>query len=65
MHIGGGGRGLRVKIDKANFKRLINKNAIKPKIVEPPTPGNFPENFDPPRDFGKKISNSILIDWLT
>jgi hypothetical protein len=37
----GGRRGGRVNIrpPKANFIRLVNKNAIKPKISDPP--GNF------------------------
>jgi hypothetical protein len=37
----------------ANFKTLVNKNAIKPKIRGPPQ-AIFPESLDPPRDFGKK-----------
>jgi hypothetical protein len=39
---GGGGRG-RINIipPLANFKILVNKNAIKPEIGDPPPPGNF------------------------
>ena len=36
------------------FKKLVNKNAIKPKIGGP-TLAIFPENLDPPWDFGKNF----------
>jgi hypothetical protein len=36
------------------FKKLVNKNAIKPKIGGPPQ-AIFPESLDPPRNFGKNI----------
>ncbi len=53
MHTEGGGGG-RVNIihPQANFTTLVNKNAIKPEIGEPPRQF-FPESLDPPRDFGK------------
>jgi hypothetical protein len=38
---------------QANFKTLVNKNAIKPEIGGTPQ-ATFPESLDPPRDFGKK-----------
>jgi hypothetical protein len=37
------------------FEKLVNKNAIKPKIGGPPQ-AIFPESLDPPpRNFGKNI----------
>jgi hypothetical protein len=36
------------------LEKLVNKNAIKPKIGGPPLV-IFPETFDPPRDFGKNF----------
>ena len=51
MHTGGWW----VNIVPANFKTLVDKNAIKPKIGgPPPPPAIFPESLDPPRDFRKK-----------
>ena len=38
---------------QANFKKLVNKNAIKPEIRGTPQ-AIFPESLDPPRDFGNK-----------
>jgi hypothetical protein len=37
---------------QANFKTLVNKNAIKPEKGYPQA--FFPESLDPARDFGKK-----------
>jgi hypothetical protein len=37
--VGGGGR-VNIVPPRANFKALVNKNAIKPEIGGPP-PGNF------------------------
>jgi hypothetical protein len=55
------GRG-RVKIGPplANFKRLFNKNAIKPKIGGPLA--FFPESLDPPRDVAKNLSYPL--PWI-
>jgi hypothetical protein len=50
--VGGGGR-VNIIPPQANFKTLVNTNAIKPKIGGPPQ-AIFPETLDPPRDFGKK-----------
>jgi hypothetical protein len=36
------------------FEKLVNKNAIKPKIGGPPQ-AMFPETLDPPRNFGKNF----------
>jgi hypothetical protein len=36
------------------FEKLVNKNAIKPKIGGPPL-AIFPETLDPLRDFGKNF----------
>jgi hypothetical protein len=35
------------------FEKLVNKNAIKPKLGAPP--GIFPDSLDPPRDFLQKL----------
>jgi hypothetical protein len=51
--VGGGGR-VNIVTPQANFKTLVNKNAIKPKIGGPPLQAIFPESLDPSRDFGKK-----------
>jgi hypothetical protein len=37
------------------FEKLVNENAIKPKIGGPPPQAIFPETLDPPKDFGKKL----------
>jgi hypothetical protein len=44
----------RYRTPQANFKTLVNKNAIKPKIRGPPL-AIFPESLNPPRDFGKNF----------
>ncbi len=46
---------------QANFKTLVNKNAIKTKIGGPPQ-AIFPESLDPPRNFGKNIRYSL--PWI-
>jgi hypothetical protein len=50
---GGGGWVNIVPPPRQIFEKLVNKNAIKPKIGGPPQ-AIFPESLDPPRDFGKK-----------
>ena len=50
-HRGGGRGGVNKYPPQANFKTLVNKNAIKPEIGGQAI---FPESLDPPRDFGKK-----------
>ncbi len=50
---GGEGGGKIQYPPQANFKTLVNKNAIKPEKGGPHQ-ANFPESLDPPRDFGKK-----------
>ena len=46
-----------------NFKRLFNKNAIKPEIGLPPaTPLPIcPESLDPPTDLGKNLSYPLPV----
>jgi hypothetical protein len=43
---------------QANFKTLVNKNAIKHKIG-----AIFPESLDPPRDFSKKHQAPPPLDF--
>jgi hypothetical protein len=49
-----GVRGVRQHPPRQIFEKLVNKNAIKPKIGGPPQ-AIFPESLDPPRNFGKNI----------
>jgi hypothetical protein len=59
MRTGGGGvRGREHKhtTPQANFKRLVNKNEIKPKIGGPTPLAIFPKSLDPHRDFCKNLS---------
>ena len=45
------------------FKKLVNKNEIKPKIGRPsPTLAILTESLDPPRDFGKNIRDPL--PWI-
>jgi hypothetical protein len=54
MHTGGGGGGRGGGVPpQANFKTLVNKNAIKPEIGDSP----------PPRDFGKKYQVPSPLDF--
>ncbi len=55
MHTGGeGGKGDETAPPRQIFEKLVNKNAIKPKIGGPPQ-AIFPASLDPPRNFGKNI----------
>jgi hypothetical protein len=60
MHTGGGGGGGRGRVNRvppqANFKTLVNNNAIKPEIGGPPQ-AIFPESLDPPAPLGILAKN--------
>jgi hypothetical protein len=66
---GEGGRGegkYRGPSSQANFKTFVNKNATKPEIGGPNTPGNFFRKAlipPPPRDFIKSLSNPLPMDF--
>jgi hypothetical protein len=64
---GGGGKGTGKyrSPPRANFKTLVNKNAIKPEIGGPPQ-AIFPESLDPPPrllEFWQKLQGPRPLDF--
>jgi hypothetical protein len=45
---------------KQIFEKLVNKNAINPKLGGGPSLQFFPESLDPSKDFGKNFKYPLL-----